>query len=389
MKIIRVSNPDVTSVTTTLSSAVCSNNSEIEVTDASSLSANDIILIEDVGFEKCEIAIIDSIIDNTLTLTTELTMSHSNSTTITKINYNQYTIKKATVVSSTKTTVVTNTIDYANPINCIEYIDQDYEASDELFYFVYYYNSVTETEYLAETLHQDLNYGYMDVENFRAETAFTESEVSDAEVQKAIYNALEWIQDNAYVTHEFSCANEEYMIIDDALEFADYNGDNVIDYKDFIIYEYDSNSFRRYLSSKIAKIIPESKKILFTESLPINSQNTLVIKVPLTFKKLGEILYSLKTVTKLIATNWILENVDTSKIKSGITSWTAGGTSVNRDLNNLRESIKQNLFNANRVLTQIAKIYIKPTKLRTRHSSLNYGVKNNAGLAYQFSSRFR
>lgn len=386
MKIIRYNNPDPTTTTTTLSTAIEYNDTELVVADASSLSVDDFILLEDIGHEKCEIVQITVIDSNTLT-TTAVTLPHDASITITKLNYDKATIEKSTN-GTTYTDLVEQDLNYADVNNCIQYFDDDVDASDSLYYKIYYYNSSTTTEDLQATLHNEENYGYINVDKFRAETGFTTAEVSNAEVERAIYTSLEWIQDNAYVYHEFDGPQDSVYSILTNMEFADWNGDGVIDKNDIIIYEYDQeNLMRRYLSNKIIKVNPDTKKIFFSEQVPISSSNNLVIKIPVTFKQYKDIRGTLQQISKLIATNYILMNVDTSKIKNGVTSWTAGGTSVNRDLSNLKDSIDKNVKNALRLLAQIEKMYTRSTKLRTTYSSLNTRGRYNIGYA-DVSRRF-
>lgn len=371
MKIIRYDNPQVTQVTTSLKNDVDYNSEEIEVLLATSFNVNDYILIEDAGNELCEIVQITNKNGNILSIT-PTTLHHKTNATITKLNYNKFKITKSSTEDGSYSEVAEDDLDYSNPHNIIFYTDEDINASDKLYYKVYYVNTHTSTEDLQATLHNEKNYGYIDVDMFRAETGFTPQEVSDSEIERAIYHSVEWIQDNAYVYHEFDGNRDNTFNINTHLEFADFNGDRLIDKNDFLVYEFNPTTLiKTYLNHKIIKILPRSKRIIFNSTIPKNINNQLVLQIPLTFRKLENIKSSLATICKLIGTNWILRNVDTSKIKGGITSWTAGGTSVNRDLSTLRQSLECNLNDARRILTQVCKIYIKSTKLRTERSSLN------------------
>lgn len=379
MKIIRYNNPPVTQTTTTLGSDVGFNSNEIEVLLAASFNTNDYVLIEDVGNELCEIVQITNKNNNTLSIT-PTTLPHKSGASVTKLNYNKFKIEKSSSLDDEFEDLDEIDIDYSNPHNILYYIDESNNASDKLYYKIYYKNSENAVEDLQATLNREKNYGYIDVETFRLETGFTQSEVSDSEIERAIYHSVEWIQDNAYVYHEFNGNKDNNFIINTELEFADFNGDSLIDKNDFLVYEFNPTTLvKTYLNHKIIKILPNSKRIYFNSTVPSNPNNQLILKIPLTFRKLDTIKSSLATISKLIATNWLLRNVDTSRIKGGVTSWNAGGTSVSRDLSTLRQSLEGNLNDARRILTQVCKIYIKQTKLRTERSSLNQRQRYMSG----------
>lgn len=369
MKIIRVDNPAVTTVTSSLLEDTEYNSTELSISNIEDFNENDILLLENIGYELCEIVYVTDITDKLIVTSTQY--SHTASTLITKLNYDKYKIMRSDTEVTEKNLIKEGNLNYANMYNSIYYIDNTYDASDSLYYYVYYINSILETESLATTLHNEENYGYISVSNFRAETSFSETEISNAEIEKAIFNGVEYIRD-MYRNQEFTGNQDTIFEIDTKMEFADNTGDNIIDKYDMIIFEYNPNtSMRTYLSHKVLKIIPESKKIIFSQVVPMNPDNQLVFQIPLTFKTQQDIKQTLATVNKLVATNWILQNVDTSKIKSGITSWNAGGVSVNRDVNNIRESVDKNLKLSKYYLERINKTYIESTKLRSRYSDLN------------------
>ena len=379
MKIIRYENPEVTNVTTTLLESTDFDKDKLKVGNTSNFNVDDILLIEDVGNEKNEIVYITSIDNNEITVTPKLVLPHERNTSITKLNYDKFKIERSDAKDGTYEKITEQILDYANPHNIIEYFDMSEGASDKLFYKVIYYNSITEDALESDVLHLEMNYGYIDVDTFRAETGFLENEVSDSEIERAIYHSIEFIQDDAFVTHEFEGGHDSMFNIETRYEFADWNGDGIVDKKDMIIYEYDYNTtIRRYLGSKVSKIMPKSKKIFFKEQVPTKMNQTLVMKIPLTFKRYDEVRSALATISKLIATNWILRNVDINKVRNGITNWNAGGTSVTRDTNAIQESINNNLRKAKSLINQIRKIYSRPTKLRTQASMLNYRTRDRA-----------
>lgn len=374
MKIIRYENADVGSINTIMAENVGHGDTEFLVDNATGFDINDFILMEEVGHEKNEIVRITNIDENNL-FTTPINMPHEKNVKITKLNYDKFKITKQTTSDTKEKDVVKAKFDYAHEHNLIEYVDMSDDANDSLIYNVYYVNSYTDTEDKQVSLQNEFNYGYISVDKFREETSFQKDEATDMEIESAIYTAFQWIKDNIYFIQEYDnidTNSDIFIRVPTRLEFADYNGDRVIDKRDIIVYEYNPSTYTRiYHASKIINIDTRSKIIRFSEKLPLNSQNQLVVKVPLTFKKYEDINSILSNISKLKATNVLLRDIGTSKIKGGVTSWSAGGTNVNRDINNISGSIEFNDKQAKELSNSINKFYSARTKLRTRRSSLD------------------
>jgi len=373
MKRIKYVLPDITTTTTTSNGAVEVDDTTIIVDDVSSFSQDDIILIEERGCELNEIRSISSISGSTFTLSAGLTFPHKDEITITKISYDEYKIEKSEV-GVTYIEFATGNLDYSNKYNNIEVLDDTTTGSDNYYYKVYYVNSVSVTEAFQATLNKEENFSFISLTAFRAESKFSTADVTDATMAAALYSGMEWIQDAAFNTMTLTTTDQD-NIFDLELEgmnIADWFGEGEVNKKAVVVYEVSNegdylNYSKNYL---ISKILQDTRRIVFKSDLP-TSNRTLIMKIPVTFKPNDEIAVALRSINRLIATNYILMNVDTSKIKSGVTSWSAGGTNVNRDLNALRDSIDKNISEANRIISSVLKIYMKKTKLRSRRSSLN------------------
>jgi hypothetical protein len=388
MKIIRYNLPEPTTTTTTTSAVLSVSDTSFAVADASSFSADDFILFDIRGSEFNEIRKIDGIVSNTITITEGVELPHDSGITITKLNYDKYKITKSSD-NVTYTDVVTGDLDYYNQFGKIEYKDTSVGASDSLYYKIYYYNSESETESLQDTLVNENNYSYISIDEFKSETGFTSDDLSDDEISNALLYAVEWIQDNAYNKIRLTTTSADTLFELDlnGMEFCDWYGEGSITTNDVEVYEYDAENYIRYnINYLIAKIFPDTKKLVFKESVPRDGRElTIVAKVG--FKTLDDSKQTLRNISKLMATNYILTNVDTSKIKNGITSWNAGGVNVNRDLNSVKDSVQKNYEQAKTVLNNILKIYMKITKLRTRYSSLNSTYSgNNRGVSFRTPS---
>lgn len=378
MKIIYFDNPLPLDIGTRLLSKAEANSDTLSVEDSSVFSINDIILIEEVGCEIFEIKKIVAITDNTITLDSPINYTHNFLAKVTKLNYDKIKVERGASETDTFTEIYNDYIDYANEHNRLEFYDRSLIANDEMYYKIYYCNSVTGTEVLIDTLHEEDNFSYISVDKFRQETGFTDEEVSDGVIIDGLISALEWIRDNAYFVQTLKGAEPDTtFILDlDGLEMADWNADRKIDKYDLVVYEHDNESeINTYITHKIVKVIPDGHKIFFLDKVP-SVGKTLFFQVPVTFKKFDEIHASLAEISKLLATNYILQNTSINKFRQGITSWTAGGTTISRDPSALSQSIENNLNTAKLILDRIVKLYARPSKLRTTYSSLDRRVYN-------------
>jgi len=378
MKIIYFDNPIPLDIGTRLLSKVEANSNTLNVENASIFSINDIILIEEVGCEIFEIKEIKAINENTITLNSPVAYDHNFLTKVTKLNYDKLKITRGASLNETFTDIYEDYINYADEHNRLVYYDRDLIANDEMYYKVYYLNSVTGAEVLGATLHKEDNFSYISVDKFRQQTGFTEDEASDGVIIDGLINALEWIRDNAYFVQTLKGAEPDttFTLDLDGMEMADWNADRKIDKYDLVAYEHDNESeINTYITHKIVKVIPDGHKIFFLDKVPTPGK-TLFLTIPVTFKKYNEIQESLAEISKLLATNYILQNTSINKFRQGITSWNAGGTSVSRDPSALSQSIENNLNSAKQILDRIVKLYAKPSKLRTTYSSLDRRVYN-------------
>ena len=381
MKIIRYELPEVTSVSSVTLAEIEHNEDVIIVEDSSGFSVDDFILIEERGSEYNEIVKITAINNNNISYTPNNKFPHSEGSIITKLNYDKFKIIRADKNGLYKKVIVEQELNYANSYGIINYIDDTENASDNMTYKIYYVNSETSTEDLQTTILED-TISNLSIDEFRRDSTFTTNQVLDSEISSALRAGLEWIQDNAYKTTIFETRqqNTTFTLNLNGMVLCDWNGDNEIDKNDMVVYEVETGTGKKYcLNHKIIKVFPLSNRILFKETVPTKHDRELVFLVKTTFRPLEEVRTTLKTIIKLVATNWIMRNVDTSRIKSGITSWSAGGTNVNRDVSAIKDSVDKNYQEAQRLLHQLLKIYMKPNKLRTTYSSLNWNMRNRGG----------
>ena len=375
MKIIFYPLPEPTQTLTHVADDVSYGDVIFDVLDASALSVNDFVLMQERGSEYNEIVKIAAIDNNELSIPQPgVTLNHSVNILVTKINYDKYRIYSSPD-NDVYTLIKEDLLDYSNKYSSIHFIDD--EGNDNLFYKIYYYNSHTDTEDLQATIN-DNTISNISIDEFKRDSTFDSNTLNDAEISSALRAGLEWVQDNAYKTTIVETMQQDNVFTLDlsGMVFCDWNGDNSINANDMIVYEEDRQGNRYYINYLINKVLPNSNRVLFKTLVP-RDDRLLVFNIKTTFKPLDEIKTTLKTIIKLIATNWILRNVDTSKIKGGITSWSAGGTNVNRDMNAVKDSVDKNYQEAQRLLHQLLKIYMQPTKLRSTYSHLNWNQRQS------------
>lgn len=382
MKIVKYALPSVTSTNTTISNNIAVGTTILPVVSSTGLAANDFLLIEEQGAELNEIVKISSVDSATqITLTSGVQIAHLSSTKITKILYNQYKITRSDALAGTYTTLVTANLDYAESHGQIVYVDESVTGSDQMYYKVYYVNSHTPSEVLQATLNNQDNFSYITVSQFRNETGLSTSIIPDGDVYDALNSGVEFIRDEIIRTqtsYGTSSPDSTYIIDLNNYYMADTNADRVLNKDDLVVFEYDTQKeMRIYVPHKITKIIPNPLTVFFDEEMPRNSRQ-LVFMVPVTFKSNDNIRSTLKTVNKLLAVNYVLTNVAGDKVKSAVLSWTAGGTTVNKDPNIVAQIVENNTVKAKKLISEILQgLYVSPTKLRTKISSLNQSYPDN------------
>jgi len=383
MVVIKYENPDITNVATTLSADSTYGAIIISVVDGSSFAANDFILIESQGSEANEIAKIDSVVANIITVTSGLELSHKEGITITKLDYDQYKISESTD-NAAWTELTTGDLEYQDTANKIRYEYTSWLYDN--YYKVEYYNSHDATTTIATTQHNEDDFGYITISDLRNECNIT-STITDDTLIEGILKGVAWIKDVIYNTKTLETNQEDtiYVLDTEGMLLADWNCDGVIDKEDFTIYETDVDDKRTYLLHKVAKVFSRSGRIEFKDDVP-STRQTLVIQSPVTFRPLKDILSTLRQVNKLHAVNYILSNVPTERLVKGEFSWTAGGTTVTYDPNLIQEAIKNNEEFIQTIANGILKTYIRESKLRTTHSQFRKGavgtVRSPYGMVY-------
>jgi len=386
MKIIKYALPEPTTTETTLTSDIAYGDTILAVADSSSFSANDFIVLEEIGSEITEIVKIVSIDSATqITLSSGVTIEHISTSKITKINYDKFKITSSTTLDGTYTEVVTQLLYYGQENFKIEYVDDRYEASDGLFYKIYYVNSHTSTETVQDTINNEDNYSYISATQFRAESKITSSLLSDSSLYDALVSGVEYIDDAIYnIFTQTGQVNESIYDIDiGRMHIADKNADREISKEDIVVYEYDATrAVRIFKHHKIVKLISNDAgyKLIFKENMPSSSDRNLIFKIPVTFKAFNSIRHNLLIVNRLIATNYLLINNNNANVKTAVLNWTAGGTNISKDPVTIQAVIETNDKEARSIISEVlSKIYSKKTKLRTTYSSLNHylGASNN------------
>lgn len=373
MKQIYYDNPNVTTTSTLTLEALEYGMNIFEVQDASSFVVNDIILIEDVGHEYCEIRIINNINLNQIEIDEPIKFPHLHGIKITKLNYDKFRITKSDNILNPFNLLVEDTLKYEDKFNRIDYYDDS--GSDNLYYRIYYYNSVTDTEILVATLHNQDNFSWMTKEKFMDMTKL-DAKFTDY-VEEALRFGVESLRDDIMFSRLLTTndPDKEFILNVENYFLADINGDREIDKYDIEVYEFDAeNNLATYINHKIVKVFVDAErpKIIFSEKVPSQGKQ-LYIRVNLAQVPYKNYRRSYEEINKLYAVNYLLSDKTNDNVKTGILSWTAGGTSVNKEIGTVKDVVEKNQALIRNILKdQLLKAYIGKTKLRTRYSSLNF-----------------
>jgi len=383
MKRILYNNPAVTTTTTDTDAALAYGDTDITVDDASSFSADDILLIESVGNEFGEIRIVDSITNNTITLTVAIEYPHISGVTVTKLSYNQYKITYSNTNNDFEA-LVTGDLDYADKHNRIDYVTYTNGVNDNTYLAIYYYNSVTEVEILQDTLYQQDNYSWCTEADFKSQIGITTSSNSEF-IYEALRHGVESMGDDLFFNKvvETTDADVQFDIDLAGYVVADFDGNRLIDKNDIIAYEYDTaNNLITYISHKIVKLFngKGAPKVIFSERVP-TSGKTLVITIPVAQVEYDSYRSSYSEINKLYAVNYLLNNSTNKSVKDAIMGWSAGGTTIDKGPTTTADVIEKNDKRIRMLMKDLLqKAYVKPTKLRTQRSILNARSRSNTGV---------
>lgn len=380
---IKYALPAPTSTETTLSVAGAIGDTTITVASATSLSNDDYILLEERGHEYAEVRQIASIASNVLTLDAALTRPHAAGQTVTKLTYNQYRIEESND-NSTWTTLVTDDLDYTDPQQKIIYEHTTWSSSK--YYRISYYNEETSTAAVQATQQGVDNFGWISLADLRAETSIPTSISNDVLIE-GIKHGVEWIKSRAFRRHLIKTGEQDttYTLDLDQQVFADWDASGTIDVDDFLIYQEDTNGIRTYLPHKVAAVFHRSSRVLFSSQVPASTE-TLVFWAPTTFKEYDKIKSSLRYMNKLLAINYMLQNVPISKLATGSISWTAGGTTVNLQPDAIQSSVEaNNKFIQKELQSNVLGTYMRSSKLR--HSGSQFRREGRVGTRFQFRTQ--
>ena len=133
--------PILTSTSTSLSSSVNASATALTVSNNSGFAQDDYILVGFLGVERSELSTISSIAGNSTINTSALKFDHSQSSSITKVFYNQVMIEKS--VDNGETWTTTSTINIAGDQKFIDFTISGALPTD--IYRTRFYNQTTET----------------------------------------------------------------------------------------------------------------------------------------------------------------------------------------------------------------------------------------------------
>lgn len=357
--------PDITSTQTTVAEETSIGSSSIKVDDASSFSQDDAILLRTRGHELNQVRLIDSISSDTISINEDTKFTLEKDEGITKLNYDQYNVKRD------NTTIFTDTLDYSNPRNLVEYRDHSDDASMTKTYEIEWEQSRSNTTQQGVSESEQSTVGFVDISQFKNELDLN---VSNITIAKALEYGFQALKNKTYTETELisSSRNSEFNIALEKLHFADRNGDLNIDSRDVIAYEYDASTDHvLYLNHLMTKVQTDrNQRVYFNQQVPRRS-NSIYFDIPTTYSVLDKKLHLYEEVQKLYAQNHLLNNTTTNSVKDGITSWNAGGTNVKRDPKTVQNVIEKNKERIKKIVqNQIIQYYSTSTKLRTEYSHL-------------------
>jgi len=361
-KIITYQNPDISKEeTTTLSSAISPTDTTLNVVSSADFNVNDYIVIDVVGSDICELRQIATIPNSTtITITEGVNFTHGVMTKITKSLFNQMRLYRS-ADNITYTLIDTKPIDYQDPYNRVEFIDN--MGNDNYYYKVEYWNSTTSIGVMSSPIKTLTQIGYINIEDFKKETGI--KIVEDDIISHAIKFGAQQIIRKIYSkrSYQTTLKGTRFEIPVHDLEFADSDLDDQITKHDFLIYERSPDGIRTYVNNDVNDIDVDRHIIFFNNEHP-TKDNTLVFEFYLTYRKLNELDEILRRLNLLYAVNYIFRNIPFKRLQRGIGSWTINGVSVSFESGMMNDIVKQNEEEIKNLINSLTKLSTRFTAVR-------------------------
>ena len=360
-------------------------NNTVTLSDVSSLNVGDLLLFEEFGSELSEVKEVTSINGNVVTVNGGFLFEHPIGVFVNRVLYDEFVVKRNDE-GIVFVEVGRGIILYDNQFNNIEFLDETDGWSLFKKYEVYGYNSVTETETLIAELGEDDNIGFITPTMVWNETGLSKEELPESLLVPAIIDSVQSINDNITVKKVYDAVGKDYsFVFNDDWFLYDFNADGVVDKNDLYVYEYDSVRdlavYKNYLINKITNT-RNAKRISFNKKLPLNNSNELKFFVPSTYNFKDDINQMLRTVSRLMISNYILSRSGNENLFLGVSNWNAAGVSVSRDTGSVHSIIDFNNKQINSIIqNSLVKVRGWKTKLRRRgnvhNESFSYNPYNN------------
>ena len=340
----------------------------ITLNDTTGLSSGDLLLVEEFGCEVGEVLIISSINGDEVVFTNNFLYEHPSNVPLNKVNYDEFVVERDDGNGFEE--IFSGSIDYNNSHNNIVYVDDSAESSLKKSYRIIGVNSVTTNSDVLAEFGETRGVGWVTYDEIIQELNINESDIDESLILQSMQLAINRINDSITSQKIYDANSSDYsFIFNDEWFFHDFNADGVIDTDDLYVYELDVERdvafFKNYLINKITNT-RQSKRISFKKKLPKLGRD-LKFFIPSTYNYVDDIKSILRRVTKLMITNNILSKSTNENLMFGVSSWSAGGTNVNRDSRSVSDLIKSNEEEINNILrNDLVKLRTWRTKLRRR-----------------------
>lgn len=165
---------------------------------------------------------------------------------------------------------------------------------------------------------------------------------SEIQIKRRIFNTKHYSYNNATTKHELC----QYI--------ADYNADSEIDAGDVDAWEEDNEANETDLNANISSVVNNRNRsyLYFDTSLP-STGKTLYVKYRIAKYDIDDMIVELKTLQKLIMTDYLFTNVPFEKLQSGIDSWNLNGVNVNFNLDMMQKVLEQNKIQESSLYVQL------------------------------------
>ena len=330
--VVKTSNPDNTNNPfSNLIADAPTGSTTLRVVDTTRINVDDYLIIGKEGTETSEVVKTTSITSPNEISVTALDNGHYSGEEIRVIRYNKVEVYRSDTQTGPQTLLATIDIQVENPLKETVYYDN---LGDETkWYQIAFLNQVTVNRVYGD-IFQGGTHEYASVQDFRMQTGFSQTDVSDEKVKWYLQEAYNHILHEGYVfirgdlLNKMTTPTGETRFYFNYRYIADGDLNNLVDKNDLKVFEYD-NFTETDITAQVASLNVLQGFITLNSGYP-TSGKSVKAQYYIANRPLEELQFELKEAS-INSANWlVMREMGLNFTKKGVVSYSVDGISVSK-----------------------------------------------------------